>query len=334
MSDPANAPARARAPVTPRSPEAPGPPEEDLTPGTGRSLEAGYLLMKALLRPALAGWFDWHIDGVNHLPREGPAIVAANHISYLDPLAVGYALDVNHRRPRFLAKAELFSAPVVGWVVRSAKQIKVDRAGRFALRSLRYAEKALAEGEVVVIFPEGTTTTNLDMSPGRPKSGVARLALVTGAPVIPCATWGGQWVWTKTLGVNPGPGKDVWIRFGKPVDLAAYEGRADDPQAWKEVTRLVFDEIQVTLAGLKAVKPWTAADAVPGRIKTKGAKERIAAQAAAEEDALKPPSTPEPTEPAETTEATEATDAAGASGPAGDATGGSSGPDESPSGLT
>ena len=204
-----------------------------------------------------------------------------NHISYLDPLAIGYALDVNHRRPRFLAKAELFSAPVVGWVVRSARQIKVDRAGRFALRSLRYAEKALAEGEVVVIFPEGTTTTNLDMTPGRPKSGVARLALVTGAPVIPCATWGGQWVWTKHLGINPGPRKDIWIRFGKPVDLRRYEGRADDPQAWKEVTRLIFEEIQVTLAGLKSVKPWTAAEAKPGRIQTKGVKARLAAQAAA-----------------------------------------------------
>ncbi|HEY8202904.1 MAG TPA: lysophospholipid acyltransferase family protein, partial [Actinomycetota bacterium] len=248
---------RSRGQTAPYGP--PGEPgDADLIPRPGRSLEAGYLLMKALLRPALAAWFDWHIDGTRNLPAEGPAIVAVNHISYLDPLAVGYALDVNHRRPRFLAKAELFSAPVVGWVVRSARQIKVDRAGRFALRSLRYAEKALTEGEVVVIFPEGTTTTNLDMSPGRPKSGVARLALVTGAPVIPCATWGGQWVWTKHLGINPGPGKDVWIRFGKPVDLGRYEGRADDSQAWKEVTRLVFDEIQVTLAGLKAVKPWTA----------------------------------------------------------------------------
>jgi 1-acyl-sn-glycerol-3-phosphate acyltransferase len=237
--------------------------------------------MKAVLRPALAAWFDWHIDGTANLPREGPAIVAVNHLSYLDPLAVGYALDVNHRRPRFLAKAELFEAPVVGWVVRSAKQIKVDRGGRFALRSLRYAEKALAEGEVVVIFPEGTSTTNPDMSPGRPKSGVARLALVTGAPVIPCATWGGQWVWTKHLGINPGPGKDVWVRFGEPVALDAYEGRADDPQAWREVTRLIFEEILVVLAGLKAVKPWTAADAVPGRIQTKGVKRRIAeAQAA------------------------------------------------------
>jgi 1-acyl-sn-glycerol-3-phosphate acyltransferase len=271
--------------VTPNAPKAPDPPEEDLTPGTGRSLEAGYLLMKGLLKPALAAWFDWHIDGVENLPKEGPAIVAVNHISYLDPLAVGYALDVNRRRPRFLAKAELFSAPVVGWVVRSARQIKVDRAGRFALRSLRYAEKALAEGEVVVIFPEGTTTTNLDMSPGKPKSGVARLALVTGAPVVPCATWGGQWVWTKTLGINPGPRKDVWVRFGRPVDLSAYDGRADDPLAWKEVTKVVFDEIQVTLAGLKAVKPWTAADAVPGRIKSKGVKQRIAEQAAARQAA-------------------------------------------------
>lgn len=251
--------------------------------------------MKALLRPALATWFDWHIDGAENLPREGPAIIAVNHVSYLDPLAIGYALDVNRRRPRFLAKAELFSAPVVGWIVRSARQIKVDRAGRFALRSLRYAEKALAEGEVVVIFPEGTTTTNLDLSPGKPKSGVARLALVSGAPVIPCATWGGQWVWTKHLGINPGPRKDVWVRFGKPVALDDYKGRADDPQAWREVTRRIFEEVLVVLAGLKAVKPWTAADAKPGRIQTKGVKKLIAARAAADEEARAAAAAPDPT---------------------------------------
>jgi 1-acyl-sn-glycerol-3-phosphate acyltransferase len=253
--------------------------------------------MKAVIRPLLAAWFDWHIDGVENLPKDGPAILAVNHLSYLDPLAIGYALDRNHRRPRFLAKSELFEAPVVGWVVRSAKQIKVDRAGRFALRSLRYAEKALKEGQVVVIFPEGTTTTNLDMTPLKPKSGVSRLALVSGAPVIPCATWGGQWVWTKTLGINPGPRQDIWVRFGRPVDLTAFEGRADDPQAWKEVTKVIFDDILVELAGLQAIKPWTAADIVPGRIQSKGAKKRFA-EARAAADALAAPADP-PATPAE-----------------------------------
>jgi 1-acyl-sn-glycerol-3-phosphate acyltransferase len=250
--------------------------------------------MKAVIRPLLAAWFDWHIDGVEHLPREGPAIVAVNHVSYLDPLAIGYALDRNHRRPRFLAKAELFEAPVVGWVVRSAKQIKVDRAGRFALRSLRFAEKALEEGEVVVIFPEGTTTTHLDMTPLKPKSGVARLALVSGAPVIPCATWGGQWVWTKTMGINPGPRHDVWVRFGRRVDLSGYEGRADDPQAWKEVTKMIFDDVLVQLAGLQTIKPWTAADIVPARIQSKGTRKRFAEARAALLPPAEAPAAPAP----------------------------------------
>lgn len=221
-----------------------------------QSFEAGYSLAKAILLPWFKAWFRWHFEGLENIPTSGPAIVASNHLSYFDPLAVAYGVDRSGRRPRFLAKASLFDAPFVGWVLRTAKQIRVDRGTRSAPQSLEHAEKSVADGEVIVIFPEGTTTTAPDLAPLPPKTGVARLALKTGLDVIPCAAWGGQWFWTKHLGKKFAPGKDMWVRFGRPVSLKRWQGHEDDPKAWDEVARYVMDEIAILLAGLKVAKPW------------------------------------------------------------------------------
>ncbi|MGH2767445.1 MAG: lysophospholipid acyltransferase family protein, partial [Actinomycetota bacterium] len=172
--------------------------------GRERPFEPGYLLMATLIPAWLRVWFRTHLEGLEYLPASGPAIVASNHISYLDPLAVGCAVRRAGRRPRFLAKSELFKVPVVAWAIRTGGQIPVYRGTREAHRSLIHAEEALAAGEVVVIFPEGTTTTAPDLAPLPPKTGIARLALRSGVDVIPCATWGGQWFWTKHLPLSPG----------------------------------------------------------------------------------------------------------------------------------
>ena len=225
------------------------------TPRSG-GYEPGYAIMRALLVPWIRIWFKSHIEGAEHIPASGPAIVAANHISYFDPFAVGCAIHRNGRRPRFLGKAELFRYPVIGWVLRTGRQIRVERGTRSAPQSLDHAEEALGQGEVLVIFPEGTTTTAPDLAPLKPRSGVARLALKTGLPVIPCATWGGQFFWTKHLGIKPAPGKDIWVRFGPPVSFKEYQGREEDPAAWREVSAKIMDEIAIQLVGLKAAKPW------------------------------------------------------------------------------
>lgn len=225
-------------------------------PRTG-SPEPGYALARMVLVPWLATWFKWHFEGTEHVPVEGAAIIAPNHVSYLDAIVVAWGIHRSGRRARFLAKSGLFKVPLVGWVIRTAHQIPVERGTRAAPQSLEEAEKALREGEVLVVFPEGTTTTAADLAPLRPKTGVARLALATGLPVIPCATWGGQWFWTKHLGVRPGPGKDVWVRFGPPISFKEYEGRGDDTEAWEEVAAKIMEEIGVLLAGLKAAKPWS-----------------------------------------------------------------------------
>lgn len=226
------------------------------TPRTGPP-EPGYEFARGILVPWVVTWFKWHLEGTEHIPSKGPAIIASNHLSYFDPVAVAWAIHKSGRRPRFLAKSGLFKLPVVGWTLRTARQISVERGSRSAPQSLEAAEKALADGEVLVVFPEGTTTTAPDLAPLKPKTGIARLALTTGLPVIPSATWGGQWLWTKHLGVKPGPGKDMWVRFGPPIYFKEYTGREDDPEAWSEIAGKVMDEIGILRAGLEAAKPWT-----------------------------------------------------------------------------
>lgn len=219
--------------------------------------EPGYLIAKSILLPWIQYGFSNHFEGTENIPSKGPAIVAVNHISVFDPLAVAYAIHKIGRRPRFLAKSSLFETPFVGWVLRTARQIRVDRGSAQATDSLKYAIQALDDGEVVVIFPEGTTTVAPDLEPLPPKTGVARLALASGLPVIPCATWGGQWVWGYHVGFRPGLGKDVWVRFGKPLQLDEFRSRPETPELWDQISHSIMMEISVLLGGLKAAKPWT-----------------------------------------------------------------------------
>lgn len=130
----------------------------------------------------------WH--GGENLPATGPVIIVPNHISSLDPVMVGEFLAYNGRWPHFLARANLFYLPVLGRLLRSAEQIPVHRGGRHARDALFEAERALYAGEVIVIYPEGTITFDPDEWPMAAHTGAARLALATGAPVIPIGQWG------------------------------------------------------------------------------------------------------------------------------------------------
>src|SRR5687767_1156945 len=153
-------------------------------------MEPTYLLAKAILKPWLATWFRWHIEGLENIPREGAAILAINHIAYLDPLAAAYVVDRVKRVPRFLAKSELFDDKRIAWILRGAGQIPVKRGSANAPMALDSAVSALEKGQLVVIFPEGTITRDPDLHPMEAKTGLARLALQTNAPVIPTALWG------------------------------------------------------------------------------------------------------------------------------------------------
>jgi 1-acyl-sn-glycerol-3-phosphate acyltransferase len=170
-------------------------------------------------------------------------IVACNHISYLDPLTNGDAVVRAGRRPRFLAKQELFRIPVVGTVLRGAGQIPVAR-GKGDTSSLDRAKEALRRGEVVVVYPEGTVTKRDDSLPMEGKTGVVRLALETEVPIVPMASWGSQAVWQKSGRGSLRFGRPIWTKAGEPIDLFA------DPGAGRKPVRAITADVMTELTHL------------------------------------------------------------------------------------
>jgi 1-acyl-sn-glycerol-3-phosphate acyltransferase len=205
--------------------------------------EPWYHVARTAVLPPLRLWFRLEHEGLGLIPKEGPAIVACNHISYLDPLTNGEAIDGTGRRPRFLAKEELFRIPVVGTVLRGARQIPVTRGSRDG-SSLDRAAEALEAGELVVIYPEGTVTDRADGLPMQGKTGVARLALRTGVPIVPMASWGSREVWQKS-----GKGS---LRFGRPImtKVGAPIATTRDPAAEATEWRALTDGVMVAITEL------------------------------------------------------------------------------------
>src|SRR5438445_3724882 len=159
-------------------------------------MEPWFDFVHATLRPPAALWFNWHFEGMEHIPREGAVLVACNHISYLDPIAHAYMMVRAGRRPRFLAKSELYHNWFLRQVLEGAHQIPVER-GSGSSAPLDSAIQALKEGEAVMIYPEGTVTRNPDFTPMQGRTGVARLTLASEVPVLPIAVWGTQAVWQR-----------------------------------------------------------------------------------------------------------------------------------------
>jgi 1-acyl-sn-glycerol-3-phosphate acyltransferase len=200
------------------------------------------------------------------VPPSGPLIVAGNHLSYLDPFAHAYFVVRAGRRPRFLAKRELFDNRLVGMALRGARQIPVDR-GTGDRSSLDDAARALEAGEVVVIYPEGTSaTTNPDFSPGPGKTGAVRLSIATGVPILPVATWGGQYVWRKDGRQNLAFGRPIWLRAGEPLDIRRRTGPDPDPAAVRALTDELMAELASLVDGLRARYParWAGTDGRKG----------------------------------------------------------------------
>ena len=148
---------------------------------------AALLLRRPLLRPTKRDW-----SGTEHLPRQGGCVAVTNHVSHFDPLAFAHFLYDNGRLPRFLGKEAIFRVPVVGTILRGAGQIPVYRESADATKAYAAAVDAVRRGECVVIYPEATITRDPGLWPMTGKTGAARVALVTGAPVIPVAQWGPQ----------------------------------------------------------------------------------------------------------------------------------------------
>ncbi|MGM9443063.1 lysophospholipid acyltransferase family protein [Streptomyces murinus] len=204
-----------------------------------------YLLKYVLLGPLLRLVFRPRIEGLDHVPATGPAIIAGNHLSFSDHFLMPAILK---RRITFLAKAEYFTGPgikgrLTAFFFRSAGQIPVDRSGKEAGQAaIREGLGVLDKGELLGIYPEGTRSHDGRLYKG--KVGVAVMALRAGVPVIPCAMIG-------TFEAQP-PGRTlprvhpVTIRFGKPLDFSRFAGMEQQ----KAVLRAVTDEIMYAILTL------------------------------------------------------------------------------------
>lgn len=199
----------------------------------------------ALTRPELVPYARFDISGVENIPAEGAAIVVANHRSYFDPMALGMALAKRGRPVRFLGKKEVFDAPIVGQVARAMGGIRVER-GTGSDEPLAEAAAALEMGELVALMPQGT----IPRGPAffdpvlKGRWGAARLAALTGAPVIPVGLWGTERVWPRSerlpnlLALRHPP--RVTVTVGPPVaGLTGRSAEADTKRMMSAIAKLL-----------------------------------------------------------------------------------------------
>jgi len=197
---------------------------------------------------------DWH--GHEHIPRSGGVIVAANHLSYADWAAMALFIHQAGRYPAFLIKSSAFNVKGIGPFLHAAGQFPVNRGTADAALVLKDAERALAMGECLIFYPEGTATRDPDLWPMVPKTGIARLALTTGAPVVPVAQWGTQDILpygTKKLSVIPR--HMVKMLAGPAVDLSGYEGEPLSRDVLRAASATIMADITGLLARLRGETP-------------------------------------------------------------------------------
>jgi glycerol-3-phosphate dehydrogenase (NAD(P)+) len=203
-----------------------------------------YWLVRAVVEPALLVYFRVRRTGRGHIP-DGPVILAANHRSFLDPFVIGICL----RRPiYFVAKRELFKSPLIGWLLNCLGAFPIRR-GEADEESIDTALGLLERGEAVVIFPEGTRQTRGSL--GEPKRGVGRLALESGAPVVPIAITGTE---HARRGWRIRPVK-VKVRCGAALTFPRVE--SPSKHLAREVTQRIWPCVELQwewLGGLPALR--------------------------------------------------------------------------------
>ncbi|MBG0739176.1 1-acyl-sn-glycerol-3-phosphate acyltransferase [Paeniglutamicibacter antarcticus] len=194
--------------------------------------------------------------GLEKLPKGQGFIMCPTHCTEIDPIVVGHMLYNQDIMPHFMAKDGLFRTPVVGTVLRGARQIPVQRAGTTAGKSLELAREVLGEGGAIIVYPEGTLTRDPDLWPMRGHTGAARLALMTGAPVVPVAHWGAQEAFPRyAKRVHIFPRKTVRVLVGDPVDLSRFKDAPLDRATLDAATTVILDDMTALLAQLRGEQP-------------------------------------------------------------------------------
>ncbi len=186
-------------------------------------------LLKVISKPV---WF-----GVENVPKSGPMIAIGNHTSYLDPLVLAHLLYGNGRAVRFMGKASLFRLPIVGWVLKSTGQVPVEREVKGSASALNHCAALLEAGHCLGVYPEGTLTRDDSHWPMTGKTGLARLAVTTKVPVIPCAQWGASRIlapYSKKLKLWPRT--QIIVIVGEPLDFSPWYDKEEDHQAMVEAT--------------------------------------------------------------------------------------------------
>ena len=266
------------------------------------------LISVIVLRPLLTLLIRNKWSGRENIPKKGGVIFAPNHLSYVDWGTDALFFQANGRYPTFLIKDGAFKVKGIGPFLHKAGQLEVHRGRADAGLVLKEAEKRLAEGAAVIFYPEGTATRDPALWPMVAKTGVARLALTSGAPVIPIAHWGTHDILpygSKKLKLFPR--KTVRTVAGKPVDLSEWAGQHTSARALRAATEKIMGEVTALVAQLREEEPPALPyDPHPSARTVAGSTPTDQPAAAAEEvvtlEPVAPPSpvaAPEPVAPAE-----------------------------------
>jgi len=233
-----------------------GRPDEEQDLGKPRKVreKRGWAWATAvvILKPVLLAFtrHEW-IDG-HKVPAEGGCVIAANHLSHIDPLTLAHLLYENGRLPRFLAKDALFDVFFVRTILKNTGQIPVARLTSDASSAFKAAVEGVRSGKAVMFYPEGTISRDPGLWPMVGKTGAARVALESGVPVIPIAQWGQQHIlYPYSRRPKLIPPQKVHLKVGDPVDLDDLRGQKITPALLHEATERIMAAITSLLEDLR-----------------------------------------------------------------------------------
>lgn len=193
---------------------------------------------------AYGAFFRGEVNGLHHIPAEGPFLMAANHASHLDPPFIGCQVQ---RQIAFFARKSLWKPGVASWWLDGVGAIPVDRDGGSDIKAIKRVLQALGEGRALILFPEGTRSPDGQLQP--PKAGVGLIACKTRAPVVPVRIFDSHVAFGR--GGRLRPGTPVSITFGPALSPADY----DAPDAGKERYQVASDRIMSAIAALPLPAP-------------------------------------------------------------------------------